>query len=344
MQLERRKIIGVALHILGIVCILGAPLISDGKERSGKLLFTVDVSVSGNPKELSLWLPIPRSDENQTVGVPRVTGDFTSKRIRTEPQYGNKMMYAHWIRPRDRVHAILEFEVTRRTVSTKIESETSDGTLPQETAPFLLPTHLCPTGGRVADIAEQVTQGRASALARARALYDYLVASMERDPTIEGCGAGDVLKLLDERKGKCVDFHSVYVSLVRSVGIPAREVFGIRLPPGAEGTVTKAYHCWAEVYLPGTGWMPVDAADVRKIALERKVTHLEQVQDVREFYFGSLDENRVAFGTGRDIQLNPPQKAGELNYFMYPYAEVDGRPLDHLDQRAMTYSATFREE
>lgn len=343
MQTIRRIIFCSALQVLLISSGLVVPLRSEGRERSGELRFTIDITVIGEPKELSLWLPLPRSDSVQTVGAHLVTGDFTREGTYSEPEYGNKMVYAQWIRPRGKVHASLEFGVKRRNVSTGILPGTSGGGLPEEVSPFLRSTRLCPTGGRVEAIAKEVTRGKLSDVERARALYDYLIDSMEREPTIEGCGTGDVLSLLEERKGKCVDFHSVYVSLGRSVGIPAREVFGIRLPPGKEGTVTKAYHCWAEVYLPGIGWMPVDAADVRKIALERKVTRIEEVKDVREFYFGSLDENRVAFGTGRDVQPNPPQKAGKLNYFMYPYAEVDGRPLDSLGHGAMAYEVTFRE-
>lgn len=149
-------------------------------------------------------------------------------------------------------------------------------------------------------------------------------------------------RLLESLGGKCGDIHSVYVALARSVGVPAREIFGIRIPKGKEGDMTKAQHCWAEFYLPGYGWVPVDPSDVRKIMLEKKL-NLGEERDYREYYFGAVDENRIYYGIGRDLILNPPQKDGKLNYFMYPYAEADGKALDDLFGFNLGYTITFKE-
>lgn len=107
--------------------------------------------------------------------------------------------------------------------------------------------------------------------------------------------------------------------------------------------MTKAQHCWAEYYQPGTGWVVVDPADVRKAILEKKLT-LEEARPLRDYYFGAVDEDRVAFGTGRDLRLSPPQAGEPLNYFMYPYAEVDGKALNEdLYGFNIGYAIGFRE-
>jgi transglutaminase-like putative cysteine protease len=159
----------------------------------------------------------------------------------------------------------------------------------------------------------------------------------------KGCGLGEVDMLVQTLGGKCGDIHSVYTALARASGVPAREVFGIRLPSGKEGEMTKAQHCWVEWYSPGYGWVVVDPADVRKAILEKKIT-LEQAKPLREYYFGAVDESRIAIGTGRDLVLNPPQSGEPLNYFMYPYAEADGKPLNEdLYGFNIGYTIRYRE-
>ena len=191
----------------------------------------------------------------------------------------------------------------------------------------LAATSMGPTEGPVKGLADRITQGKAGNRAKARAIYDWVVDNMHRDPATKGCGIGEVDRLLSTLGGKCADIHSVYVALARAAGVPAREIFGLRLPAGREGDITKWQHCWAEWYEPGYGWVVVDPADVRKAILERKIT-VEQAKPLREYYFGAVDDRRVAFGTGRDLMLNPRQDQGPLNYFMYPYAEADGKPLN----------------
>jgi transglutaminase-like putative cysteine protease len=132
------------------------------------------------------------------------------------------------------------------------------------------------------------------------------------------------------------------VALARAAGVPAREVFGLRLGKGETQDITKGHHCWAEFYLPGTGWIQVDPADVRKVMLVKKL-NLEEAKPYREYFFGAVDEYRIVLERGgRGILFNPPQKGGPLNYFMYPYAEVDGKPLDYFDPGSFSYTVSFR--
>ncbi|MGA9183575.1 MAG: hypothetical protein WB117_21605, partial [Candidatus Acidiferrales bacterium] len=73
-----------------------------------------------------------------------------------------------------------------------------------------------------------------------------------------------------------------------------------------------------QFYVQGIGWIPIDASEAWK--------HPEK----RDYYFGATDANRVKMSLGRDIRLNPPQKGDPLNYFVYPYAELDGKPFTDL--------------
>ena len=188
-------------------------------------------------------------------------------------------------------------------------------------------TILGPIDGEVKEIADNVTEGYKTLLEKAIAIYDYLIEYGERDGNLTFCGDGDVCKLLKNLRGKCADFSSVFVALARSIGVPAREIFGTRI--SKDGDITGAYHCHAEFYLPDYGWIPVDPSDVAKLMLNEDLDlDDDKVKKAREYYFGIQSETYVDLSTGRDIILNPPQNGDPLNYFMYPYAEINGESID----------------
>ena len=155
--------------------------------------------------------------------------------------------------------------------------------------------------------------------------------------------------------GKCADLNALYVGLARAAGLPARDVYGIRVAASARGykslgassaTITKSQHCRAEVHLPSHGWVPVDPADVRKVALEEPPGNRplddEMVKSARARLFGSWEMNWIAYNFGHDITL-PGSTAGPLAFFMYPQAETARGRLDCLDPDAFKYEITARE-
>ena len=182
----------------------------------------------------------------------------------------------------------------------------------------LQPDVLVPTSGLPADLAARVTQGKSKLLEKARAIYDYVFATMRYDKTGTGWGRGDVLYACDAKKGNCTDFHSLFIAMARSQGIPARFEIGFPLPADKQSSEIAGYHCWSDFYVDGKGWIPVDISEAWK--------H----QEKRDYFFGSHDVNRVQFSTGRDLRLNPPQDGKPLNYFVYPYVEVDGQEYPNV--------------
>jgi len=140
--------------------------------------------------------------------------------------------------------------------------------------------------------------------------FEYVTSIMKYDKSGTGWGRGDALYACDVRHGNCTDFHSLFIGLARARGIPARFTIGFPLGSAKSGDV-PGYHCWAEFYSGGV-WVPVDASEASKHP------------DKHDYYFGHLDENRVTFTIGRDLELKPPQNGEPLNYLIYPYAELDG--------------------
>ncbi len=306
-----------------------APEVPDPKMTSGRLSFEVNFEVPEGAKSIRLWLPYLVSNDYQTIGITKVTGNFTENQTTYEPANGNVMLYAEWDQPQENV-ATLSYSVSiQRQEIRRTQFPAEEDAMPPFVTKFLGATSLGPIDGEVAELAGQIVAGRSSIREKSRAIYDYIVENSIRNPDVEGCGEGDVLSLLKNLSGKCVDLSSVYVALARSIGVPAREVFGTRI--SKPGDITSHYHCRAEFYLPGYGWVPVDPSDVRKLMLNEDLALDDpKVQAAREYYFGSQTETYVDFGTGRDIVLNPSQQGKPLNYFMYPYIEVDGVGLGLL--------------
>ena len=313
------------------------------EQKSGEMRFNVTIDAAQPGDETRLWLPYPMSNDYQTVENVTVVGNYQHSGIYRDSASGNVMLYAQWSNPAQTPHLEYSFDITRTEIYRK-DFTITDAPLPPEMDQYLRASSLGPISGEVKEIALKATAGKNSILTKAIGIYDYIVENAERDPTITGCGDGDVCELLDnDISGKCTDIHSVFVAMARSVGIPAREVFGTRI--AKEGDITGAYHCRAEFYLPDYGWVPVDPSDVRKAMLVEGLTLEDQrTEDLRDYYFGAQTETYIDFYSGRDITLNPQQEGEPLNYLMYPYAEVDGVALDYLSHEELQYQVSFTEQ
>ncbi|MGH9366462.1 MAG: transglutaminase-like domain-containing protein [Thermoanaerobaculia bacterium] len=282
----------------------------------GTYVATVD-SVPAGLSRLEVWVPLPRDTPDQKIGDLKVDSPYPGS-LRREREHGNSYFYFStenpWPGP-------LEIRVHFRAVRNQVRggaAARSAGAVerPEELRRFLEPEKYVTLSPRVRALARQVTLGHATPEARARAIYDYIVNTMTYDKTAPGWGQGDTERACDVLTGNCTDFHSLFLSLARADGIPARFVIGFPLMPEPRGSV-PGYHCWAEFYLPGKGWIPVDASDASK----------SDDPPRRDYLFGNLDPDRIEFTTGRDLRLDPPPCSKTLNYFIYPYAEGDGASL-----------------
>jgi transglutaminase-like putative cysteine protease len=227
----------------------------------------------------------------------------------------------------------------------------------EELEHFLRPTKLLPTDGIVNATAGEITQGAKTDLEKARAIYDWIVDNTFRNPKTRGCGVGDIRFMLESKDlgGKCADLNALYVGLARAAGLPARDVYGIRVAKSEVGykslgasseNVTKAQHCRAEVYLTDYGWVPVDPADVRKVVLEEPPGNRSlddnMVKNARTRLFGSWEMNWMAYNFAHDVAL-PGSKGAPLGFFMYPQAETTEGRLDSLDPDNFKYEITSKE-
>lgn len=299
------------------------------KERSGEVEVAVTIVAPDDSKDVRVWIPYPVSSSTQDITNVRIGGNFSQTGIYGEKETGNLALYAEWTAPAKDRAITLTFDATAQELVRR-NFPAVEPAIPEEIKEYLKSTAFIPTDGKIRDIALSVTKNKKKISEKARAVYQWVVENTVRDPDVKGCGTGEVEKVIAKRGGKCADISSVFVSIARAAGVPAREVFGLRLGKKDDEDMTGGHHCWAEFYVPGYGWVPADPSDVRKAMLAEKLD-LKGAQKYIDYYFGAVDEYRVALATGgRGYYLNPRQNDGPLNYFMYPYAEVDGKALEWL--------------
>ena len=300
------------------VAVSTAALAQESRRFTFHYAFTVKNVDSG--KKVRVWIPLAQTDSFQEVKVLSFKADLPLKKMR-ESKHENEILYADVEKAaQPEFHFDVEYDVVRheRIAFPAPPKITRTALTPQERQLDLQPDALVPTSGLPADLAKQVTRGKSDPVEEARAIYDYVFATMKYDKTGTGWGRGDVLYACDAKKGNCTDFHSLFIAMARSQGIPARFEIGFPLPADKHSGEVAGYHCWSDFYVDGKGWIPVDISEAWK--------HPEK----RDYFFGSHDVNRIQFSMGRDLRLNPPQDGKPLNYFVYPYVEVDGQEYPNV--------------
>ena len=293
-------------------------------QRAREFQFDYELVVQGLKPGMNVraWIPVPQSTGHQRVTLLKKVLPAQS-RLTTEQKYGNQMFYLNVEESNGSdIPAAVSYHVSRVEVRT-LDGRSSRETLSDEQRSlFLAANRKVPTEGRQLDLLSDI-EFPDDPLDTARGLYNLVDKHVRYDKSMPGYGNGDVLWVCDSRFGNCTDFHSLFISWARSKGLPARFEIGFPLPPERGTGTIGGYHCWGMFHTEDHGWVPVDISEADK--------HPE----LKDYYFGNLTENRIAFTTGRDIDLVPQQAEPPLNYFVYPHVEVDGRlwPKDRIKLR-----------
>ena len=297
--------------------------------RKVQLKYTCEIAqVPTGAKIVDLWIPMPSDNEHQKVRLLN-QWELHAGRISTEKKFGNRLYYRRFEGPFAlaqrgqtaaakgapvRVDLAYDVEVHEQSVpAAKSLISTRQVQPGPEMAAYLGDTKMIPIKGRISRLAEEIQLAQGEPLRAGRKIYDHLVETMTYNYKAPGAGTGNAVWACDSKTGDCTDFHSVFIGVCRWRGIPADHVFGMPLlPDKPEGQISHC-HCWAQFWVSGIGWIPIDASRARKFPSQH------------EYYFGTLGSSWVTLTHGRDVILEPPQKGPPINMFEAPYAEVDGQ-------------------
>ncbi|MFP8780896.1 transglutaminase-like domain-containing protein [Hydrogenophaga sp. RWCD_12] len=326
-----------------------------GEWRQFDVTTRVDIA---DAKGLSqAWLPVPSVDSGWQRSL---THDFTSNgkgSFVEDGRYGARML--HVVFNEGEKAPFVELTSRVQTRSRAVDWAAKGAAEDAATLKFWTePTKLLPTDGIVRETAQKAVKGARSDREKAQAIYDWVVTNTYREPKTRGCGPGDIKAMLETGNlgGKCADLNALFVGLCRSVGLPARDVYGVRLAPSAFGykqlgagsaSLKGAQHCRAEVHLAGLGWVAMDPADVTKVMRHEAPEWIKSAQHplvapVNQALFGSWEGNWMAWNMAHDLKL-PGAKGPELGFFMYPAAETGGERLDSYEPDAFKYQISARE-
>ncbi len=309
---------------LAVLALLAVSLAAQAqKERHFTFHYAFTVKDVPAGREVRVWFPQAHSDAFQSVTVLSKEGDL-KLRPEQEGEYKNVLLYAEEKKASRAAYKFaVDYDIIRREhvelVNGKLAPDVRPEKVPQPMlARYLEPDRLVPTSGLPAQLAVEETKGAATQLDKAHAIYEYVFRTMRYDKSGTGWGHGDTLWACDSKRGNCTDFHSVFMSMARSQQIPARFEIGFPLPADKHSAEIPGYHCWSEFYVDQAGWVPIDISEAWK--------HPEK----HDYFFGAHDVNRVQFSMGRDLKLSPPQAGAPLNYFVYPYVEIDGKEYSNV--------------
>lgn len=318
---------------------------------------TTRVELAEGPAQL--WIPLPSVYQPEWFNPAgnQWSGNADTMEVVNDPVYGASMLHATWkdaaVKP---VLEVVSTFSTRDRATDFGKKQQVEPLTEQERHIYTMGTALLPTEGIVRDTAEDIVRGAKGDEAKARALYEWIVLNTVRDPKTRGCGTGDIRAMLETGNlgGKCADLNALYVGLARAVGLPARDIYGVRVADsrfgykslGKAGNISKGQHCRAEVWLAAYGWVPVDPADVRKVMLEEPPGGRDladpMVQAAHARLFGSWESNWLAYNTAHDLTL-PGATGPRVPFLMYPQGETAAGRLDSLDPAAFGYTISSRE-
>ncbi len=273
------------------------------------------VHIKGIPEDarnVRVWFPVVQNTPLQDVRRFEINPE-EGPRMTSDDRFGNEMIYLDTATPETKdLQIFARYQVKRSAFVNRPDNPYARNEKGREDLKrFLLPDRLVPVNAETRQLASLVTGGKTTSWDKARAIYDYVIEHTEFSRKVPGWGYGNAERIILLKTGDSTDFHSLFIALCRSSGIPAKFIIGVDLPT-REREFISSYYAWAEFHDETLGWVPVDIARAKATGQE-------------DAFFGAVDANRLQLSHGRDIRLEPEPEGGPLNFFVYPYVEVDGR-------------------
>ena len=325
---------------------------------------TFEVTTTVNVAEVKgvtrIWLPVPDlNNDFQLSLLNSWSGNTSAAHLVSDPARGTRMLYAEFAADVAAPSLTLTSTVQTRNRAVDWSQKKLVQEDPAVLKANLAATELLPIDGVVLDTAKKAVKGAGSDVEKVRAIFQWVVDNAYREPKTRGCGVGDIKTMLETGNlgGKCADLNALFVGLCRSVGIPARDIYGLRVAPSAFGykelggnsaSLKGAQHCRAEVFLKGYGWVAMDPADVLKVMRQETPEWIKDPANpvaapVAKGLFGGWEGNWIGWNTAHDLTLPHYSRPQKLPFLMYPQGENASGRFDELAPDSFRYTISAKE-
>jgi transglutaminase-like putative cysteine protease len=304
------------------------------------------VKVPKGSQRVRVWFAVPQQDSQSAISNFNVVADG-AVRYETD-SWGNRNGYLEVQSPKtDKITIREEFDLTRSEIINHIDAAATRPLADWERTAlsrYLQATTHVVINDKIKALSASIVGGETNPVLAARKLYDWTLQNVEywvKDPDhLKASPVGSTDYCLLNKTGNCTDFHSLFASLAMSAGLPVKLTYGSLLKPTLNGVpVDGSYHCWVQFYAPKLGWLPLDAslANIygKPLVINEKNKKLVELTTATgyqgpdaskvDYYFGSVDDRRVVWSTGRDLVMQPPQEEGPVNSLPKAYVEIDGK-------------------
>jgi len=297
---------------------------------------------SSNGKKIELWLPVPKSNEVQIITNLNIDAADLNVELKDEKHHGNRYAYIYSLDGTSTSKIVtMTFDVKRFEHNNVDYKDANPDSYLESTTMVPIGSIFLPiikennlSSDNMKDVYEFVLSGMHYGKPKSKdnqyysdpwlsANGKYGMKKVSRDKVVSlytnaketngnyTFGKGNSIYACDIGVGNCTDYHSYFVSLSRTIEVPARFHMGFPIPDGEEGKV-GGYHCWADYYVDNQGWFPVDISEADKDPSRS------------EYFFGTVCNNRVEMMVGRDFKLDG-YEANLVNIFIYPLLEIDDK-------------------
>ena len=324
--------------------------------RTFEVTTRVDIVKTQGPTRV--WLPIPSINSGWQKSLESSYSSNGQAKVAHESRDGARMLYVEFAESETQPFVELTSRIQAQNRQVDWNAKPAAAEDASTLKYWVQATDLLPTDGIVRKTALEATKGATTDVEKAQKIYNWIVANTYREPKVLGCGEGDIKTMLETGNlgGKCADLNALFVGMCRSVGIPARDVYGLRVAPSAFGykelggnsaSLKGAQHCRAEVYLRAHGWVGMDPADVAKVMRQETPEWIKSpehvvVAPVKKALFGSWEGNWMAYNTAHDVKL-PGARGPQLGFLMYPIGENAAGRLNSYAPDDFKYQITARE-